>query len=130
MTNRERQAASTGETARPARATGRSTTRRPNRAEVKAMESRTAIGPTAERVAVTAVRVPTEATTASSPGRSSGGVATARTRTRTRTAATTRRVGITRAEEYRFIRSDLRRLLFTAGGLGLVMLALLLVLEV
>lgn len=40
-----------------------------------------------------------------------------------------RPTALTRAEEYRYIRSDLRRLLVTAGVLLLVMLLLLLVIE-
>ncbi|MGI8485044.1 MAG: hypothetical protein ACR2OU_12370 [Thermomicrobiales bacterium] len=36
---------------------------------------------------------------------------------------------LTRDQEYRFIRADLRRLLFTAGGVMVLMIALLLVIE-
>jgi hypothetical protein len=38
-------------------------------------------------------------------------------------------VPLSRAEEYRYIRSDLRRLLITAGSLLAVMLVLLVVIE-
>lgn len=48
---------------------------------------------------------------------------------RTRTRAAARPVALTRSEEYRFIRSDLHRLLITASLLGAVMIALLFILE-
>lgn len=48
---------------------------------------------------------------------------------RTRTRGATRPVALTRSQEYRFIRSDLNRLLITASLLGVVMIALLFLLE-
>lgn len=49
---------------------------------------------------------------------------------RGRAVASARPATISRQEEYRYIRQDLRRLLLTAGGLLVVMLVLLAVLDV
>lgn len=56
-------------------------------------------------------------------------VATGRRSTRARARTIERPIPLSRADEYRFIRSDLTRLLITASLLGLTMLVLLIVLE-
>lgn len=56
-------------------------------------------------------------------------VAAGRRSARARARTVERPVPLSRADEYRFIRSDLTRLLITASLLGLIMLALLFVLE-
>lgn len=95
------------------------------------MEARTAIGARAES-GTPAVR----GDSASSPIAPDAAVAEVaapparRSRPRAQTRPSARPAALTRAEEYRFIRSDLRRLLITAGALGLTMLALLLVLDI
>lgn len=119
-----------GENDPPTRPSGRAASRRPNRAQVKAMEARMAARPIAERIPVVVVDSTTVPTANPEVAPEAVGVPTGRARSRARTRTAPRPTGLTRAEEYRFIRSDLRRLLLTAGGLGVVMLALLLVLEI
>lgn len=119
-----------GENGPPTRPSGRAATRRPNRAQVKAMEARMAARPIVERIPVVVVDSTTVPTANPEVAPEAVGVPTGRARSRARTRTAPRPTGLTRAEEYRFIRSDLRRLLLTAGGLGVVMLALLLVLEI
>lgn len=95
------------------------------------MEARTAIGARAESGPMP-VRGDT-AGAAMAPGAAAPdpvALAPRRSRARTQTRPTARPVPLSRAEEYRFIRSDLRRLLITAGTLGVLMLGLLLVLDV
>ena len=52
-----------------------------------------------------------------------------RSQRRTQTRAVARPIALTREEEYRFIRSDLNRLLVTAGALLAFMLVLLVMIE-
>lgn len=95
------------------------------------MQARTAGRTAVESVPVTVVDLPAAGPTAEPEvAREGAGVPAGRVRSRARPRATPRPTPLSRAEEYRYIRSDLRRLLITAGGLGVAMLALLLVLEV
>lgn len=57
------------------------------------------------------------------------GTARPREATRSRARVVARPVALSRAEEYRYIRADLNRLLITAGGLLVLMIALLFVVE-
>jgi hypothetical protein len=92
--------------------TGRKkTTNRPNRAQLRAMEVRRS--ETAPSVGATAITP-------------SGAVAVNR---RTVNRAVARPLGLTRAQEMAYVRSDLRRLLYIAGGLFVLMIALLLLLD-
>lgn len=95
------------------------------------MEARTAIGARAESGA-SPVRGDAAQSAIGSGAAVPDPVAVPPTRSRVRaqTRPTARPAALSRAEEYRFIRSDLRRLLITAGTLGVLMLALLLVLDV
>ncbi|CAN5789614.1 hypothetical protein BH24CHL4_BH24CHL4_05680 [soil metagenome] len=93
--------------------------RKVNRAQLKAMEVRSAASVQAAPVAD---RTPWEADV---PARRS----TTRTRRRTSQAGVTKPALLTRAQEYAYIRSDFRRLVVTAGSLLVVMLVLLVVVK-
>ena len=98
--------------------------RQPNRAQVRAAEARSRVAPAAPVVAE-AVTTPVEVEVGAgvaAPARSRGSAPV-------RSRATARPIVLTRAEEYRYIRSDLRRLLITAGAILLVMLVLLVIFE-
>lgn len=121
----------------PSRPTGKKPARQPNRAQVRAMQVRTAVTPDVEApIAPAAVEVIPTVDEPSSPrsARSrrtepSSAAVSERRAGRARTRAAARPVALSRAEEYGFIRSDLRRLLLTASLLGAIMIALLFVLE-
>lgn len=83
----------------------------PNRAQLQAMEAR-------------AVTTPTESVAPRDPV---PGAKRAPTRTGRRTI--NRVYAITREAEYRYIRSDMRRLILVAAGLLVLMLVLLLILD-
>ena len=99
---------------------------RPNRAQQRAMEV---------RAAETRV-VPAPPPTAAEPDAVEVGsvtrrpVTTARGRTAgTRIRAVARPITLTREQEYRFIRGDMRRLLMTASALVVLMIVLLFLIE-
>lgn len=92
---------------------------RPSRAQIRAAEVRSAqTGAAAEAVALPAAR-------GSGAGAGTGRAGTNRAPGR----VVARPVALPRVEEYRYIRDDLRRLLFTAGSLLVLMLVLLVAIE-
>ena len=82
---------------------------RPNRSQLRAAEIRAA-----ESTAVAATPTPAQTATAARPGRG---------------RSTARVIGLSRAAEMRYQRNDLRRLLYTAGVLFVLMIALLFILD-
>jgi hypothetical protein len=100
-----------------ARRHGRSAARQPTKAELQAIEARRrATTVLTEDVVVVEEQAP--------PARRSGA---SRRAERQRPSAV--RTYLTKAQEYAYIRSDLRRLVVTAGPLLLLMIALLFVLD-
>ncbi len=88
------------------------------------MEARARVAPVGEPVAIEVpevVEAPGEAVVARRRAPATG---------RSRQRAVARPIVLTRDEEYRFIRSDLNRLLITASALLLVMVVLLVAIEV
>ncbi len=93
-------------------------TRRPTREEIRAAAARAAqTAPTLGAEAGGAAVAPASPRTARTTTGRSGGRVFARP------------VALSREEEYRFIRSDLRRMVLTAGSLLAVMLVLLVLIE-
>lgn len=108
----------------PTKQTGLRSTRqgrRLNRAEQQAMEIRNAS--TLTGTAAAEPQVPVAAP------RLAGAPSTARTRRRGETRQALRSITLTRDQEYRFIRSDLRRLFLLSGILVVVMIVALFVIE-
>ncbi len=106
---------------------GRSATARPTRSQVKAMEARAASAaapvqpnePVVEPVELDFAAIEVES---APPAR---GALPARPRKR----ATPKVIPLTREQEYAYIRSDMQRLLTISGGLLVLMIALLFVIE-
>lgn len=97
---------------------------RPNRAQQRAMEVRAA------ETRIAAPIAPTEVEVASVEGLPRRSVAAPRGRTTgARVRAVARPIALTRQEEYRFIRNDMRRMIVTASGLIVLMIALLFLFE-
>lgn len=102
---------------------GRAAGRQPTKAELQAIEARRRATILTEDVII----VDEEPAQPVQPARSRRPSAARRPTERQRQPAI--RAYLTKAQEYAYIRSDLRRLVFTAGPLLLLMLALLFVLE-
>lgn len=106
---------------------GRGAPARPTRSQIQAMEARAAsaeagVEPAAPVVAPVALDF---AAVESEVSRPSAGALPARARKRT----VQKVVPITREQEYAYIRSDMQRLLTISGGLLVLMIALLFVIE-
>jgi len=96
-------------------------------AELPVAESPVAKAPRNVTVVPASAAVP--AATAVSSARTAKGSRAASRRTARQPVAKTKTKTLTREQEYGFIRADLRRLLYTAGGVMVFMIALLLVIE-
>jgi len=104
----------------------RGSVKQPNRAQIQAMQARSLVEPAAnvETIDVEPAFVREPQRRPRSAGRSRSVPSS-----RTRVPAKPKPIALTREQEYRFIRSDLNRLLITAGVLLVAMIVLLVVIE-
>ena len=110
------------------RAGNRNARNRPNRSQQRAMEIRAAATISPDFVEVGGAS-PEVIGASAAPSLPATGARAARRAAVGRAKAVVRPAVLSRAEEYRHIRADLRRLLITAGSLLAVMVILLIILE-